>query len=308
MNQSSRIKSPDTVDFGPFSFDPDAHLLTRGGETLPLKRQSAAVLAMLVGAGGSVVTRAAIRDAVWHDRTIEFDDGINACVRDIRRALGDNSRNPIYIETIPKRGYRLKATATGAVGVAGDSGRASRRYSAAFGALLLAVVVFLVVGQPDPAPPAGELDRIAVMPFTAIDTSVVAPKQTGQTEQTEFLTGLFVAMLAEHQSKILVISVGELFADDGSRPGMGDVSRWLSVDYLLAGSVVSSSGEASLTLRVIRTDGYVHLWSKTLPLDPEEPTATAKQIFAQMTEFAREEDGQLLFSDPPEQIVRLPLR
>ncbi len=43
------------VDFGPFSFDLDAHLLTRGGETLPLKRQSAAVLAMLVDAGGSVV-------------------------------------------------------------------------------------------------------------------------------------------------------------------------------------------------------------------------------------------------------------
>lgn len=247
---------------------------------------------MLVGAGGSVVTRTAIRDGVWHDRTIEFDDGINACVRDIRRALGDNSKNPIYIETIPKRGYRLKATATS---TADAPERPSRRIIAAASALILAVIAaFLVIDQPATAPLAGELDRIAVMPFTAADTSAVAP------EQTELLTDLFVAMLAEHQSKILVISVGELFADDDSQPGMGDVSRWLSVDYLLAGSVVGSSGKASLTLRVIRTDGYVHLWSKTLLLDPADPTATAKQVFAQMIEFARAEDGQLLFRDSPE--------
>ncbi len=280
------------VDFGPFSFDLDAHLLTRGGETLPLKRQSAAVLAMLVGAGGAVVTRAAIRDGVWHNRTIEFDDGINACVRDIRRVLGDSSKSPIYIETIPKRGYRLKATATSTESAPMHP---SRRAIAAVSALLLAVVaVFLVVGPPKTAPSAGELDRIAVIPFTAADTSAVVPKQT------QLLTDFFVAMLAEHQGKILVISVGELFADDDSQPGIGDVSRWLSVDYLLAGSVVDGPEEVSLTLRVIRTDGYVHLWSKTLPLDPADPTATAGQIFAQMIEFAREEDGQLLFRDLPE--------
>ena len=292
MNQSSRIKSPDIVEFGPFCFDMDAHLLSRGGKTLPLKRQSAAVLALLVDAGGSVVTRAAIRDAVWHNRTIEFDDGINACVRDIRRVLGDSSRSPTYVETIPKRGYRLKAMGESK---AETHGWALRGWGMLVGGALLAVAitVFLMVRQPAPPETTSERDRIAVMPFTAADAS------TAPSAQIELLTNLFVAMLAEHQSKILVISIGELFADDDSPPGMGDVSRWLSVDYLLAGSVVENAEETLLTLRVVRTDGYVHLWSKTMPLDPKDPTVTARQLFTQMLEFAREENGELLFKDPP---------
>lgn len=296
MNQSSRIKSSSAVEFGPFSFDLDAHLLTRGGETLPLKRQSAAVLALLVGSAGTVVTRTTIRDAVWRDRTIEFDDGINACVRDIRRVLGDNSKNPIYIETIPKRGYRLKAAATS---LPEKGQRASRRITMVAGAALLALVVAvaLTVSHPKPAKLPGELDRIAVMPFAATDKSASRPEQT---EQADALTSQFVAMLAEHQNKILVISVGELFAGDDKQPGMGDVSRWLSVDYLLAGTIVGGPDQQSLTLRVIRTDGYVHLWSKTLPLDPADPAAIARQIFSQMIEAASEENGQLLFRDPPE--------
>ena len=304
MNQSSRIKSSNSVEFGPFSFDLDAHLLSRGGETLPLKRQSAAVLAMLVSAGGSVVTRAAIRDAVWHDRTIEFDDGINACVRDIRRVIGDSSKNPIYIETIPKNGYRLKAETTGTVegsavgsGVSlgdGSGGVSRRKIVAACGLLVAMLVVFLVAGRPNPAPSAGERGRIAVMPFTAAEVSVAS------SDQSEALTNLFVAMLAENQSKILVISIGELFAGDDSQPGMGDVSRWLSVDYLLAGSVAGTAGQKSLTLRVVRTDGYVHLWSKTLPMDAVDPTATARKLFGEMLEVAREENGDPLFRDGPE--------
>ena len=295
MNQSSRIKPSSPVEFGPFSFDLDAHLLTRSGETLPLKRQSAAVLALLVSNAGSVVARTTIRDTVWHDRTIEFDDGINACVRDIRRVLGDNSKSPLYVETIPKLGYRLKVAATG---LPEKGWWTSRSIIAVVGAAILALVlaVSLMVSQPASVDSASELDRIAVMPFTATDTLGTGPEQT---EQTDLLTGQFVAMLAEHQKKILVISVGELFADDGRQPGMGDVSRWLSVDYLLAGTIVESVGGASLTLRVIRTDGYVHLWSRTQPLDPADPTATAQQLFSQMLESAREENGQLLFGDSP---------
>ena len=290
--QPSGTKTSNQFEFGPFKFDLDGHLLTREGEVLPLKRQSAAVLALLVAGAGSVVTRSSIRDTVWHDRTIDFDDGINACVRDIRRVLGDNSKDPIYVETIPKTGYRLKAEAKAVLKI--DRLTSRRTIAAVVVAVFVtAIAVYSLAFHSEGTAATGGQDRIAVMPFVAEDTSEAT------LQQAEFLTNQFVARLSEHQKKLLVISVGELFADEARQPGMGDVSKWLSVDYLLAGSVVGDAGAKSLTLRVIRTDGYVHLWTKSLPLDPNLPGVVVEQLFTQMINTAVEEDGHLLFRDPP---------
>ncbi len=292
MMKSLGTKYSNQFEFGPFKFDLDGHLLTRNGAVLPLKRQSAAVLALLVAGAGSVVTRSTIRDTVWYNRTIEFDDGINACVYDIRRALGDNSKDPIYVETIPKTGYRLNAEAA-TMPKAGWLASRGAIAVAMGGIFLVILAVSLLVFQPETTASTGGQDRIAVMPFTATD------KSEATLQQAELLTNHLVARLAEHQKKLLVISVGELFADDGRQPGMGDVSRWLSVDYLLAGSIAGEADEKMLTLRVIRTDGYVHLWSKSLPLDPNRSgAAVAEQLFVQMIDTATEEDGHLLFKSP----------
>ena len=65
---------------------------------------------MLVRRGGEVVTREEIRQQVWHgDTYVDFDQGLNFCIRQIREALGDNAESPRYVETLPKRGYRFVA-------------------------------------------------------------------------------------------------------------------------------------------------------------------------------------------------------
>jgi TolB-like protein len=57
---------------------------------------------------GEVVTRSEIREQVWCDDTfVDFDQGLNFCVRQIREALGDDAEAPQYIETLPRRGYRF---------------------------------------------------------------------------------------------------------------------------------------------------------------------------------------------------------
>jgi len=287
MSQFTGEKSAKRVVFGSYMFDPEGQVLSKDSETLPLKRQSAAVLALLVENAGSVVTRAVIRDTVWHDRTIEFDDGINACVRDIRRVLGDDSKNPTYIETIPKTGYRLKVDVVSPE----REGLFTPRRTLLMFALVLAVILATVsMSIFTPSNNKGsERDRIAVMPVMVSDEMVSA---RGMADR---LTDQLVGLLAERQTRILVISIGDLFADDERQPGMGDVSRWLSVDYLLAASLAGEAGAYSLTLRVIRTDGYVHLWSKTIAIDGDKPTATVEQLFTEMIAAVREEDGQLLF-------------
>ena len=57
-----------------------------------------------------MVTREEIRDQVWRgDTFVDFDQGLNFCIRQIREALGDNADSPQYIETLPRRGYRFVA-------------------------------------------------------------------------------------------------------------------------------------------------------------------------------------------------------
>ncbi|MGH7524711.1 MAG: winged helix-turn-helix domain-containing protein [Gemmatimonadales bacterium] len=96
--------------FGTFELDSDSAELLRQGERVALPPQPFKVLALLVKQGGAVVNRAEIRDQVWGAGThVEFDQGLNYCIRQIREALGDDADAPRYIETLPRRGYRFLA-------------------------------------------------------------------------------------------------------------------------------------------------------------------------------------------------------
>ena len=94
--------------FGPFELDADSAELLRHGERIPLPPQPFKVLALLVQKDGAVVTRAEIRDQVWGAGThVEFDQGLNFAIRQIREALEDDAASPRFSETLPRRGYRF---------------------------------------------------------------------------------------------------------------------------------------------------------------------------------------------------------
>lgn len=94
-----------------FEFDLEALVLSREGRTVPLQPQPSRVLAELIRANGGVVTRDHLRDTIWGDRFVEFDQSLNYCIRQIRAALGDGAEEPRFVETIPRRGYRLMVPA-----------------------------------------------------------------------------------------------------------------------------------------------------------------------------------------------------
>jgi DNA-binding winged helix-turn-helix (wHTH) protein/TolB-like protein len=95
--------------FGPFTFDPSSGELRRSDDVVRLTPQSAQVLQLLLEHAGQVVSRNELRERIWPDTTVEFDQGLSFCVRQLRIALGDNAGEPSYIETLPKRGYRFVA-------------------------------------------------------------------------------------------------------------------------------------------------------------------------------------------------------
>jgi DNA-binding winged helix-turn-helix (wHTH) protein/tetratricopeptide (TPR) repeat protein len=96
------------IRFGSFDLDLKNGELSKSGELIKLPPQPTKVLAVLARRSGEVVSRAEIRDQVWHDETfVDFDQGLNFCIRQIREALGDDADAPQYIETLPRRGYRF---------------------------------------------------------------------------------------------------------------------------------------------------------------------------------------------------------
>jgi len=94
--------------FGAFELAPDRSELRHQGDVVKLPPQPFKVLELLARRSGEIVTRAEIRDHVWSgDTFVDFEQGLNFCIRQIREALGDAADTPRYIETLPRRGYRF---------------------------------------------------------------------------------------------------------------------------------------------------------------------------------------------------------
>jgi DNA-binding winged helix-turn-helix (wHTH) protein/Tol biopolymer transport system component len=103
------------IRFGVFELDRRSGELRKTGLKIRLPEQSFQILSMMLAHPGEVVTREEIQKKLWPDDVvIEFEHGINAAVKRVREALGDDADNPRFVETLPRRGYRFIAPVDGA--------------------------------------------------------------------------------------------------------------------------------------------------------------------------------------------------
>src|ERR1700761_3735275 len=96
--------------FGAFEFDAYSMELRCAGISIKLRDQSSRILAYLLEHAGQMVTREELRQYLWPaDTFVDFDHSLNTAVMKLREALGDSADKPLYIETLPKKGYRFVA-------------------------------------------------------------------------------------------------------------------------------------------------------------------------------------------------------
>jgi DNA-binding winged helix-turn-helix (wHTH) protein len=96
--------------FGSFELDIEAERLLKNGRTVRLQPQPFKLLTLLVSFRGQLVTREQIRTALWSgDTFVDVEQGVNFAIRQVRDALGEDAEHPLYIQTVPKRGYRFVA-------------------------------------------------------------------------------------------------------------------------------------------------------------------------------------------------------
>jgi DNA-binding winged helix-turn-helix (wHTH) protein len=96
------------IQLGPFQIDQQRQEVTKQGERLKLQGKVYQVLMALLEKPGGVVTREELRQKLWPAEThVNYDANVNTTVNKLRLALGDSSDEPVYIETIPRKGYSL---------------------------------------------------------------------------------------------------------------------------------------------------------------------------------------------------------
>jgi DNA-binding winged helix-turn-helix (wHTH) protein/tetratricopeptide (TPR) repeat protein len=96
--------------FGLFEFDEGLLELSRQGRVISLRPQALKLLAVLLARPGELVSRDDLQRALWGgDTFVDFEQGLNHAVRELRAALGDAAESPRFVQTLPRRGYRFIA-------------------------------------------------------------------------------------------------------------------------------------------------------------------------------------------------------
>ena len=96
--------------FGSFELDLDAGRLLKNGRAVRIQPQPFKLLRLLTNKPGTLVTREDIHAALWPgDTFVDFDQGVNFAIKQVRDALGDRAEGSLYVQTVPKCGYRFIA-------------------------------------------------------------------------------------------------------------------------------------------------------------------------------------------------------
>jgi transcriptional activator of cad operon len=267
---------------GDWSANPASGQISRDGETVRVEVRTMRLLLCLAEHPGQVVSIDDLLSQVWSDVTVT-PDSVYQAVASLRRLLGDDPKQPAYIETVPRLGYRMVATvtpvpATLAAPVAdmpkqsGSRLRTGLKWAAGALLCLSLVFAFLFRGKfanndlsASPAIAQQPPKSIAVLPFLDLtDAMNQEPFADGMTEE-----------LIDKLSKIPGLRVppptssfyfkGKLWPRSHGTPQITipEIAKQLGVAYVLDGSIRKSGTRVRVDARLIRADnGYV-VWSET---------------------------------------------
>ncbi len=286
---NSAADSPHTgYSFGAFRFSPDSGELFDGHKTVQLRPQVAKLLDLLLRHAGTTVSREEIRAHLWKDNiVVEFEEGISACVRQLRMTLNDGADGTRYVQTIARRGYKfvhpvspMESSRTSlptvtavsnqntAMPAAGRRARLLRAVPAGAAAVLIVVLVsVLLVSRFHPWAATGRTPRritIAVLPFTNVSTHRDL--------------GVFGISIANHILDLLgPIAPGRLavIANTSAMHYAGDaytikrIGHALGADYVLEGSVGENRQSLRISARLIRVSDQSYVWGQEYRLSAD---------------------------------------
>ena len=214
------------LTFGRYRFEPVTARLWASDREVRLTRKAAAVLGLLIDRAGEPVAKQEIFASVWHG-TVVSDDALATCIQELRKALGDDARQPRFIATRHRYGYQFVAP------VARDS-------SPPAGAREM---------------PAPDSTAIAVLPFTDMSPG---------RDQDFFCEGLAEELIhaLAHVDGLRVAARSSSFQFRAAGVDVREVGRQLGVGALLEGSVRKSGERLRITVQLVEVASGFHRWSQ----------------------------------------------
>src|SRR6266849_4301194 len=279
--------SPQVRRFGPFDINLHSGELRKNGMRLRLSGQPFQVLAILVERPGEVVTREELHSKLWPvDTFVDFDHGLNNAVARIREVLDDSSDTPRYVETVPRRGYRLiapladvrpatPAASAAKITPADESAGADvpapsvlatkRRFAFANRSVLLGGVGVLAIFTLILVLYRGSAAKRTSHP--AIKSLAVLPLKnlSGDSAQEYLADGMTEALIGYlsriHDLRVISRTSAMHFKD--TQLSVPEIARTLGVDAIVEGSVIREGGRIRVHAQLIRAVTDEHFWSET---------------------------------------------
>ena len=261
-----------SLQVGDWRVDPAAGQISRDGIEVKLEPKVMEVLSYLASRQGELVTRDDIERDVWKGAVISYDSITTAVIK-LRKALTDDARQPKYIATVPKRGYRLIAEVTNLPGGEGRemvredliSGSPRKRshsllsgpYLWAFSltAVLAAILLFYAnrFGQEEMVT-ASSLPSIVVVPFANL---------SGDPQQEFFADGMTDDVITDlsRLSNISVFSGSTSFAYRGRETQIQAIRAELGVDYVLSGTVRREGDAVRINAQLVDAKTGLQKWA-----------------------------------------------
>ncbi|NNC78168.1 MAG: hypothetical protein HKN77_09420 [Woeseiaceae bacterium] len=229
------------------------------------------VLESLARHAGEVVERDNLLDELWGGRA-QSDEPLTRCIATLRRILGDSAKDPEYIQTIPKRGYRLicpveSVTPGTEKAMPQQPGRLVRMVGIAFATVVaVALTAYLAIQnfRPESTLPtvavesastkARPVRSIAVLPFANLSAAA----------ENEYLSDGLATELTSLLTTIPDLNVAartSAFTFKGKDADITEIAEQLRVVHVLSGSVRQSGNRLRITAELVdASDGY-HVWS-----------------------------------------------
>ncbi len=270
---------------------PEQNRLTGPAGDVHLTPRCMDVLVLLAEHAGQVVDRNEFSMRIWHPAVVT-DDALTRHISSIRQALGDQADQPRFIETIPKRGYRLVADVK-PLHPAHDSAAESEPLSSPaevdqggrkrpppirllmLAALALGLGLVAVFISMDRQPASEIPSSIAVLPFEAF----------GADENIPLIDGLHHDLLTRlsHIDDLKVISRTSVKRYRDTLLPIGDIAGELGVAWILEGAVQQVGDEIQLNAQLIDTARDAHVWARTYRRE-----LTAENLFAIQQEIVED--------------------
>jgi len=281
------------IYFHSFSLNPTTLELRKADALVKLAHQPARILSILAARPGEIVSREELAEEIWgRDTFVDYGQSLNAAMRQIRLALGDNAEHPNFIETIPKRGYRFVAqvvpveTPANPPSVAGgiSAGDSERIMTGVAPAAPLSGGVTRRSGRWNPARATAAIAFVLVLSaalwislrsFAPVKASsgrvtlVVLPVEnlSGDSSRDYISDGLTEEMISQlgrlDPRKLGVIARTSSMAYKNSSKRVDQIARELKADYVLESSIRwRNDNRLRLTSQLIRASDQTHVWAQ----------------------------------------------